>query len=108
MYQSKKFHNNSTLLEAINKAKKRNKPLHVMGLLSDGGINIGMPLIDDNPKNIEDVNNLRDRNFNAIHFTREIDITMLLQENLIRDNFYYIYNKKMPRKVNKKVSPKRA
>ena len=47
-------------------------------LLEEKGIDIGMTLIDDNPENIRDVENLRDRNFSAIHFTGEIDITRLL------------------------------
>ena len=36
--ESKKIQQNSILLESINNAKKKNKPLHIMGLLSDGGI----------------------------------------------------------------------
>jgi len=36
--ESKKIQKNSILLEAINKAITKNKPLHIMGLLSDGGI----------------------------------------------------------------------
>tara|TARA_B100001142_G_scaffold330368_1_gene398644 strand:- start:6520 stop:8037 length:1518 start_codon:yes stop_codon:yes gene_type:complete len=32
------FAKNKKLLEAIEKAKKKNKPIHIMGLLSDGGI----------------------------------------------------------------------
>ena len=35
---SGKFHTNSSLLEAINKSKEKNKAIHIMGLLSDGGI----------------------------------------------------------------------
>ncbi len=36
--ESKKFQKNTTLLKAINRAKENNKALHIMGLLSDGGI----------------------------------------------------------------------
>ena len=36
--ESNKIQKNSILLEAINKAIAKNKPLHIMGLLSDGGI----------------------------------------------------------------------
>ncbi len=32
------FQTNPTLLEAIEKAKKENKPIHIIGLISDGGI----------------------------------------------------------------------
>ena len=32
------FQTNPTLLEAIEKAKKENKPIHIIGLMSDGGI----------------------------------------------------------------------
>ena len=35
---SKHFEKNNLLIEAINAANKRNKPLHIMGLLSEGGI----------------------------------------------------------------------
>ena len=35
---SKKFYKNKRLLEAIEKANKHNKAIHLMGLLSDGGI----------------------------------------------------------------------
>ncbi len=34
----KKFHQNSVLLEAIAHAKRSNKPLHLIGLVSDGGV----------------------------------------------------------------------
>ena len=36
--ESGEFYNNKSLLTAINKAKDENKAIHVMGLLSDGGI----------------------------------------------------------------------
>ena len=36
--KSGKFYNNKSLLRAINKAKEKNKAMHIMGLLSDGGI----------------------------------------------------------------------
>ena len=35
---SEKIKENKTLIEAMTKANKSNKPLHIMGLLSDGGI----------------------------------------------------------------------
>lgn len=61
--------------------KKRKKQIFMESLyelLLEEEIDIGMTLIDDNPKNIGDVNDLRDENFKAVHFTGEIDITRLL------------------------------
>ncbi|MFH1175143.1 MAG: 2,3-bisphosphoglycerate-independent phosphoglycerate mutase [bacterium] len=40
--EDKTFFKNSVLLEAIKHAKKNNKPLHIMGLLSDGGVHSHM------------------------------------------------------------------
>src|SRR4030095_9371288 len=35
---SKELHNNPALLEALKLAKEKNKPLHLIGLVSDGGV----------------------------------------------------------------------
>lgn len=36
--REKQFHKNETLLQAIHHAKTNNKPLHLLGLVSDGGV----------------------------------------------------------------------
>ena len=62
----------------MKKRKKQRFMKSLHELLSEEEIYIGMTLVDDNPRNIRDVDNLRDRNFSAVHFTGEIDMRSLL------------------------------
>ena len=62
----------------MKKRKKQRFMKSLYELLSEEGIDIGMTLVDDNPRNIRDVDNLRDRNFSAVHFSGEIDMRSLL------------------------------
>lgn len=57
--------------------KKRKKQRFMESLYELLPKKIKMTLIDDNPKNIEDVNDLGDENFRAVHFTGEIDMALL-------------------------------
>ena len=45
--RDKSFHENPTLLESVSYCKRENKTLHLIGLVSNGGVHSHMPLLPD-------------------------------------------------------------